>query len=67
MKTTTFCDNIIIHYYPNDKVIKTLTNFRKGNKTVISMAMSDLNAVYDYMSRQPFCSGVKYRVIAHKA
>ena len=66
MITTAFCDNIIIHYYPNDKIIKTLTTFRRGNKIINSMAMADLDGVIDYMERHEFCTGVKYRVITHR-
>lgn len=62
-----FCDNIVIHSYPNARcVIKASVNFRRGSKIIFRIVMVDVPAVLSYMERQPFCDGVPYRVITHR-
>lgn len=61
-----FCDNIIIHSFPNSKyIVKAQVSFRRGNKIVWRIVMKDVDAVRAYMERQPFCTGIPYRIINH--
>ena len=60
-------DNVIIHYYPNEKSgIHAVVSFRKGNKVMISAAMKDVSSALSYMASREFCQGLPYRVITRK-
>jgi hypothetical protein len=61
-----FCDNIVIHSYPNTRYIaKASASFRQGEKIVYRIVMRDVDAVLAYMARQPFCTDIPYRIINH--
>ena len=66
MKTYKQVDNIVIHNYPSESFMKVIVNFRTGNKAVITSVFKDLKTAFDYMNRNQFCHGIRYRVISHK-
>jgi len=62
-----FCDQIIIHNYPNSTMpVKAQANFKRDGKIINTAVMADVESILAYMARQPFCDGVPYRVITHK-
>ena len=63
---TTFCDNIVIHCYPNSPYIaKAQANFRMGHRIVWGIVMRDLDAIMNYMQKHSFCDGIQYKIINH--
>ncbi len=60
-----YYDNIIIHNWKSARAITATVSFRKGKKIVLTIAMKDIDAVLAYMARQPFCTGIPYRIINH--
>ena len=66
MKTFKQVDNIVIHNYLSESFMQVIMNFRAGNKAVITSVFKDLETAFDYMNRNRFCHGIRYKVINHK-
>ena len=58
-------DNVIIHYYPEiDCIAKCAVNLRQGTKIVFRLALADLPAVNNWLSRMGYDSKPR-RMIYH--